>query len=152
VGVERLAVEVRRQRPHPARLAGPHEADEHDRAGAGPGPALDPGPCAVYRVHPMRSRYAATAARASSTWSPPNLRLHSSASTSATIASPTTPAAGTVHESVRSRSAWAGSLVARSTERSGFVRVGSGFMAARTRTGSPVVMPPSMPPARLVSR
>ena len=64
----------------------------------------------------------------------------------------TTPAAGTVHESVRSRSAWAGSFVARSTDRSGFVSVGSGFIAPRTTTGSPVVMPPSMPPARLVSR
>ena len=65
---------------------------------------------------------------------------------------PTTPAAGTVQESVRSRSAWAGSLVSVSTERSGLVSVGSGFIAPTTTTGSPVVMPPSMPPARLVSR
>ena len=55
-------------------------------------------------------------------------------------------------ESVRSRSAWAGSRVAMSTEHSGFVSVGSGFMAARSTSGSPVVMPPSRPPARLVSR
>ncbi len=65
---------------------------------------------------------------------------------------PTTPAAGTVQESVRSRSACAGSWVAVSTERSGLVSVGSGFIAPRTISGSPLVMPPSSPPARLVSR
>ena len=53
---------------------------------------------------------------------------------------------------MRSRSAWAGSFVSMSTERSGLVSVGSGFMAPRTISGSPVVMPPSSPPARLVSR
>ena len=57
-----------------------------------------------------------------------------------------------MQESVRSRSAWAGSRVAMSTERSGLVSVGSGFIAQRTISGSPVVMPPSMPPERLVSR
>ena len=36
-------------------------------------------------------------------------------------------------------------LVAMSTLRSGLVRVGIGFMAARTTTGSPFVMPPSSP-------
>ena len=41
---------------------------------------------------------------------------------------------GTVQESVRSRSASAGCLVSVSTERSGFVSVGSGFIAARTTT------------------
>ena len=61
-------------------------------------------------------------------------------------------AAGTVQESVRSRSAWAGSFVARSTLRSGLVRVGSGFIAARTTSGSPFDIPPSRPPARFVSR
>ena len=70
----------------------------------------------------------------------------------AAIAVPTTPAAGTVQESVRSRSAWAGSWVAMSTERRGLVSVGSGFMAQRTTIGSPVVMPPSIPPERFVSR
>ena len=45
------------------------------------------------------------------------------------MASPTTPAAGTVRESVRSRSAAAGWCVSVSTERSGCVRVGSGFIA-----------------------
>ena len=64
-------------------------------------------------------------------WSPPNLSRYAAASTNATIDSPTTPAAGTVQESVRSRRAWAGSFVAMSTERSGLVNVGSGFIAAR---------------------
>ena len=53
---------------------------------------------------------------------------------------------------MRSRSACAGSLVAMSTERSGLVSVGIGFMATRATSGSPVVMPPSMPPLRFVSR
>ena len=39
-----------------------------------------------------------------------------------------------------------------STLRSGLVSVGSGFIAALTTSGPPVVMPPSRPPARLVSR
>ena len=53
---------------------------------------------------------------------------------------------------VRSRSASAGSWVAVSTERRGWVSVGSGFIAQRTISGSPVVIPPSRPPERLVSR
>ena len=35
---------------------------------------------------------------------------------------------------------------------SGFISVGSGFIAARTTISSPFDMPPSMPPARFVSR
>ena len=53
---------------------------------------------------------------------------------------------------MRSRSASAGSWVAMSTDRSGLVSVGSGFIAQRTTSGSPVVIPPSTPPERLVSR
>src|SRR3954451_18181650 len=68
-------------------------------------------------------------------WSPPNLSRNAPASTMASIASPTTPAAGTTQESVRSRSAWAGSRVAMSTERSGLVSVGVGFMAPRAARG-----------------
>src|SRR3954465_9404606 len=52
-------------------------------------------------------------------WSPPNFSRYAPARTKATIASPTTPAAGTTAESVRSRSAWAGSRGAMSTERGG---------------------------------
>src|SRR3954464_3874578 len=50
-------------------------------------------------------------------WSPPNFSRYAPARTKATIASPTTPAAGTTAESVRSRSAWAGSRRAVSTAR-----------------------------------
>ena len=53
---------------------------------------------------------------------------------------------------MRSRSACAGSLVSVSTERSGLVRVEIGLIAARTESGRPLVMPPSRPPAWLVSR
>ena len=64
----------------------------------------------------------------------------------------TTAAAGTTVESVRSRNACAGSLVSVSTERSGLVRVEIGLIAARASSGWPLLMPPSRPPARLVSR
>ena len=46
----------------------------------------------------------------------------------------------------------AGSPVARSTERSGFISVGSGFIPARTMISSPFETPASIPPARFVSR
>src|ERR1700683_5045162 len=39
-----------------------------------------------------------------------------------------------------------------STERRGLVSVGSGFIEPRTTSGSPVVIPPSSPPQRFVSR
>ena len=42
--------------------------------------------------------------------------------------------------------------IGTSIERSGLVSVGSGFIATRQTSGSPLVMPPSTPPARLVSR
>ena len=44
------------------------------------------------------------------------------------------------------------SPVSRSTERSGRINVGSGFIAARTTTGSPLLTPASRPPARFVAR
>ena len=43
------------------------------------------------------------------------------------------------------------SPVSRSTESSGFISVGSGFIAARTTIGSPFEMPASRPPARFVA-
>src|SRR3954453_23764434 len=94
----------------------------------------------------MRSLYAPSAACTSSMWSPPNFSRYAPASTSATIASATTAAAGTTVESVRSRIACAGSLVSVSTDRSGCVIVEIGFIAAWTTSGSPLVMPPSKPP------
>ena len=87
--------------------------------------------------------------RVSPTESPPNLRVASSASTSATIVSATTPMAGTAVTSVRSLNDTVSSLVAVSTVLSvGRLSVASGFMAARATSTSPVEMPPSMPPAR----
>ena len=46
---------------------------------------------------------------------------------------------------MRSTSACAASPVPRSTESRGFISVGSGFIAARTTTGSPFVIPASRP-------
>ena len=63
-----------------------------------------------------------------------------------------TPSAGTAVTSDRSLWALAGSPVARSTVGSGDISVEIGFIATRTTTGSPVVIPPSSPPALLVGR
>src|SRR3954468_461963 len=52
----------------------------------------------------MRSSYASSAARTSSMWSPPNFSRYADARTIASIASPTTPAAGTTAEARRPRS------------------------------------------------
>ena len=68
------------------------------------------------------------------------------------MASATTPAAGTAHTSERWWWARAGSPVATSTVCSERGTVAIGFMAARTRNRSPVDIPPSMPPARLLTR
>ena len=82
------------------------------------------------------------------TESPPNFSSTASASTSATIASATIPAAGTAQTSERWWCATASSPVATSTVRSARGTVAIGFIAARTRSTSPVVMPPSVPPER----
>src|SRR5580658_7693310 len=68
------------------------------------------------------------------------------------MASATTPAAGTAVASLRWLIALAGSpvLVSMVSRARGTVEIG--FIAALTRSGSPVLMPPSMPPARLVRR
>ena len=60
-----------------------------------------------------------------------------------------TPSAGTAVTSVRSLKLTVSSLVTVSTVFNvGRFSVASGFMAARTMSGSPVVMPPSVPPER----
>jgi hypothetical protein len=82
----------------------------------------------------------------------PNFATSASASTQATIASPTTDAAGTAHTSERWYCVAAPSPVARSTERKGVTVVRIGSIAARTTIGSPLLMPPSMPPARFEAR
>jgi hypothetical protein len=90
--------------------------------------------------------------RISATESPPNFSVAASASTSATIASATTAAAGTAHTSDRWLIAVAASPVVMSTVWSARFRLEIGFIAALTRSGSPLVMPPSRPPARSVTR
>src|SRR4030095_942788 len=70
----------------------------------------------------------------------------------ATTASPTTAAAGTAQTSLRSIVAGDAPIVLRSTEPSGFINVEIGFIHAVTRTSSPLVTPPSTPPARFVGR
>ncbi len=67
VGVPRLDTQLRGGRARGRRLAGAHEADEDESAGAG-----GRRPRRGQRFHPIRSRYAANAARTSSMWSPPN--------------------------------------------------------------------------------
>ena len=85
--------------------------------------------------------------------SPPNFRSASDASTSAVIVSATTPAAGTAVTSVRSLNDTDSSLVSVSTVfNTGRLSVASGFIDTRATSRSPVVMPPSMPPARDDSR
>ena len=90
--------------------------------------------------------------RVSVSESPPNFSSAARASTSATMVSTTTPAAGTAHTSERWWMATASSPVAMSTVASARGTVEIGFIAARTRSGWPLVMPPSSPPARLVER
>ena len=74
--------------------------------------------------------------RISARLSPPSFSTNASASTQATIASPTTEAAGTAHTSERWYWVSAARPVARSTERWGAIVVGIGFMAARATTGT----------------
>src|SRR2546428_425919 len=100
----------------------------------------------------VRFRKPSQLATSSSTESPPNFSTTASARTNATIASPTTAAAGTAQTSLRSTVAGLSVIVARSTERSGFISVEIGFMYAVTRRSSPLVTPPSRPPALLVGR
>ena len=68
------------------------------------------------------------------------------------MASATTPAAGTAQTSLRWWMATACSPVATSRVASARGTVEIGFIAARTRSTSPLVMPPSIPPARLDRR
>src|SRR4029077_11929816 len=90
------------------------------------------------QCHSMRSQYARCAATKSPIASPPHFSFAATASSPATAASPTTASASTAATSERSTSAVASSPVARSTEASGFIRVGNGFIAARTNISSPV--------------
>src|ERR671918_433081 len=133
--------ELRGETGAEGRLPGAHEADERNMA--------------IERVQDSRaqrilSRYARRAAMKSASASPPNFSSAARASSHATAASATTASASTACTSLRSTSASPGSPLSRSTERSGRMSVGNGFIAARTTTGSPFVTPPSRPPARFV--
>ena len=85
--------------------------------------------------------------------SPPNFSRNASAKTRATMASPTTAAGG--------HRAYVASLYGRirrpihhayRTLGRRFLSVDIGFIAPRTTNGSPVVIPPSSPPARFDDR
>ena len=78
--------------------------------------------------------------------------LQQRATSNATTCSTTTLAAGTAQTSERSYCEASACLVFRSTLGMPRSSVLMGFMAARTTTGCPLVMPPSVPPALLVSR
>src|SRR5437588_873083 len=100
----------------------------------------------TWAIYPTKFRFISLSA------SPPNFSTSACASTSATIASAMTPIAGTAVTSERSDWAWAGAPVFRSTVLSGDISVEIGFHATRSTNGPPVVMPPSVPPARFVAR
>src|SRR5690606_14443503 len=137
VGVPVAAGAALGQQPSHGGLAHANRADQDDQ-----------------RAHrtASASREERTLRRVSVTLSPPNFSATASASTSATIASATIPAAGTAHTSERWWWAAAASPVATSTVRSARGTVAIGFIAARTRSSSPVLSPPSVPPERPVAR
>src|SRR6185437_13433920 len=103
-----------------------------------------PSRSARYRRYPSRFR------RTSLRESPPNFSSAESARTKAAIASAMTPMAGTAVTSLRSTVEAALWRVFISTDPRGRISVLMGFMATRSTSGSPVVMPPSRPPALLV--
>src|SRR5690606_8532771 len=105
VGVANRDAEPRRQQLGDGRLAGPGRTDHHDHR--------------TDRGHRKRrwSRYERTLRLVSPTESPPNFSVIASATTRATIASATMPAAGTAHTSDRWWWARASSPVSTSTVR-----------------------------------
>src|SRR5581483_11119019 len=143
IAVEVVATQPGRQPPAHCRLARAHHPDQENALGS---------------THPpcwsgSEARYPSRLRSSSVTESPPNLRSASPASTSATIVSATTPMAGTAVTSVRSLNETVSSLVTTSTVLgTGRLSVASGFMPTRTDRSDPVDMPPSLPPARSVSR
>src|SRR5207247_2055767 len=144
-------VDVHESRAQPFRhepahrgFAGPRQADQHDV------PLHDAAPFGV-RARTC-ARYPSKFRLVSLSASPPNFSSSACASTRAIIASAMTPMAATAVTSDRSDCAWAGPPVFRSTVRSGAISVEIGFIATRATRGSPVLMPPSVPPARFVAR
>src|SRR4051794_40422372 len=141
VGVAQVLGPPRGQQLTDGGLPGTHGThQDHPRAG----------PVRASSAHPNlgAARYPSTLRRVSPTESPPNFSSTTSARTRETIASATIPAAGTAQTSERWWWATASSPVATSTVRSARGTVAIGFIAARTRSASPVDMPPSVPPER----
>src|SRR5699024_4224435 len=99
-----------------------------------------------------RARVPSRWARISATESPPVFSSRASARVSATTASAITAAGATAQVSERWWLAVVCSPVETSTVRRARGTVEIGFRAPRTRITWPLVMPPSMPPARLVTR
>src|SRR5207247_945237 len=136
-----------------ARQADQHDVLFHDAAPAAPVAPVAPLPPAPRGVRARTcARYPSKFRFVSLSASPPNFSSSACASTSASIASAMTPIAGTAVTSDRSACACAGPPVFKSTVRSGAMSVEMGFIATRATRGSPVVMPPSVPPARFVAR
>src|SRR5204863_858683 len=144
IDVDESGVQLLRHGATDSGLARSREAHQHDVL------LHDAAPLGVrartWAIYPTKFRFISLSA------SPPNFSTSACASTSATIASAMTPIAGTAVTSERSDWAWAGAPVFRSTVLSGDISVEIGFIATRSTSGSPVVMPPSVPPARLVAR
>src|SRR5579863_120290 len=88
----------------------------------------------------------------SSSESPPYFSKTGPVSARRTIASATMAAAGTTQTSLRTIVAGASVFSCRFTDGRGFISVGIGFTETRTTIGSPLLIPPSMPPARLLRR
>src|SRR5580700_4812382 len=147
VGVEERAAEFARELTTDRRFPRPHESDERQVA-------LH---CTCVPRFPAKRSAAAWVLRArlsrvSSTESPPYFSRTGPVSASRTIASATIAAAGTTQTSLRTIVAGASVFSCRLTDGSAFIRVGIGFTETRTTIGSPLLIPPSMPPALFVRR
>src|SRR6202034_3300501 len=141
IGVQEADAEPRGQLGADGRLARPRRADQDRERGI---LALASLTFAACQRITSAFRYASALRAVSAMLSPPNFSSTASARTRAAMASATTPAAGTAVTSLRWLMALAGSPVLTSTVASARGTVEIGFMAARSRMGSPVLMPPSM--------
>src|SRR5690606_26430326 len=140
VGVDEFHPQALGQQGSDGALARPRRADDHGTRAH----------CAHHFSN--SARYDSALRLLSANESPPNFSDAASARTRATTDSSTTPARGTAQTSERWWIATAGSFVAVSTVASARGTVEIGFIATRTRSGSPLVMPPSRPPARFERR
>src|SRR5699024_10610777 len=160
IGVDQRQPEAVGEQPPDRRLPGRGRAAEHDARERGGDRfqrwsrfrdrGLVHGPvrrsCGMAETWPARFRVVSV------TESPPNYSTGASARPRATIAAATTPAAGTAHTSERWWWAFAASPVLTSTVDRARGTEAMGFIPARTRSGPPVDIPPSVPPARLLVR